>query len=93
MCIGLTGSELKSNWTGLSCMPQLEPTAGLSCMPQLEPTAELGHAAVVVVGERGGRTPLAVMRPLGFGGVMRPLGFGGVMRPLGVLPMAVVFAA
>ena len=43
--------------------------------------------------DSGGRTPLAVMRPLGFGGVMRPLGFGGVMRPLGVLPMAVVFAA
>ena len=49
-CIGLAGSELRSNW--------------LSCMPQLGPAAELAHAAVVVVGERSGRRPLAVMRPL-----------------------------
>ena len=41
MCIGLLGSELKSNWMGLNRMSQLRPTAGL------------GRAAVVVVGELG----------------------------------------
>ena len=36
-CIGLAGSELRSNW--------------LSCMPQMGPVAGLAHAAVVVVDE------------------------------------------